>query len=59
MYLYRIYFTIEVNCKGIISYAKAHISVRANSEEEAMKILGQNLDIKYAKTDEVKKLSNL
>lgn len=59
MYLYRIHFTIEINCKGIISFAKAHTSIRANSEEEAMKILGQNLDIKYAKTDNIEKLSNM
>ena len=54
MYIYKIYFTIKISCKGIISYAKAYISIIANSEKEATEILGQNLDIQYNNTDKIK-----
>lgn len=56
MNVYRIYFTIQISCKGIISYAKAHISVRANSAEEATKILRENFEFSYNKIDKIEKL---
>ena len=56
MNVYRIYFTIQIDCKGIISYTEAHISVRANSAEEAAKILKENFKFTYNKTNKIEKL---
>ena len=59
MNLYRFYFTIQINCNGVISYTEAHTSVMANSKEEATKILKENIELSYFKTDKVEELLDL
>lgn len=53
MNLYKVYFTIEVYCNGVVSYANAHISVLANSEEEAVNKIKENVSLKYNQTTKV------
>lgn len=57
MNLYKVYFTIEVYCNGIVSYANTYISILANSEEEAVNKIKENISLKYNQTIKVDELN--
>lgn len=50
MNIYRVDFTIEINCNGVISYASAHTSILADSKEEAINKVKNNVNFTYTNT---------
>lgn len=47
MKIYKIRFTIEVWCCGVISYAEGHTTILATSKEEAKKKVRENISLTY------------
>lgn len=47
MKVYKIRFSIQVLCCGVISYTEGHVTVLATSEEEAKKKVRENIQLNY------------
>lgn len=53
---YKIYFNVKCYCGGVYMFAPAHLTILANSEEEAKKKLAKNITFEIASIDSVKSI---
>ena len=50
-HLYKFNFKIKCYCSGLYSFADAHLSIVAESEEEARRFFKENVELSIEKID--------
>ena len=53
---YKIHFKVKCCCGGVYMFAPAHLTILANSEEEAKKKLAKNITFEINSIDSVKSI---